>query len=352
MFSSFGASGSFFVMPVCYHPTTVMMVDDDAEFSKTLALYMTDRLSFVSFSSTDSAIDYVKNTFHHSMFTNRCLSHTAQKHQLDFLAIRNEVYNVNRFKEILISIVDYDMPNKNGLELINTMEFPPEVLFNAYIMLSGSITSALDPRIAGQNIANSFISKASPDFADKLMLMVNEKCESIFQWYSYMPARMLAADPTEMTSFLSDKNCVQLLDDYVRDNNVCEMYLFDKQGSYLFLDKDANLSWMFVRNELGVENTIRLADKYHAPQFVIDALKGREVILSLYEKEDFERIKTINWDNYILPATTFKSSNQYVERLGISSQSTYYYAFSKVFPEHGIDKSKILSYQTFLNEND
>jgi CheY-like chemotaxis protein len=351
MFSSFGASGSFFVMPVCFHPTTAIVVDDDANFSKTLSLYLSDKLSILPFVSTDLAIDYVKNKLHHTMFTSRCLTNTAQSQQLNFSAIRHEVYNVNRFKEILMSIVDYDMPNKNGLELINTMQFPPEVLFNAYIMLSGSIVSETDPRIAGESIAKSFISKADPDFAEKLLSMVKDKCESIFQWYSYIPARLLANDPAEKTSFLFDKNCVQLLDEYVTQHNICEMYLFDKQGSYLFLDKDANLSWMFVRSELGIENTIKMATQYHAPQSVIEALKKREVILSLYEKEDFERIKTIHWDHYLLPAKTFTSSNKYVEQLGIKSQSTYYYAFSNEFVEHGIDKTRILSYQTFLDEN-
>lgn len=32
--------------------------------------------------------------------------------------------------------------------------------------------------------------------------------------------------------------------------------------------------------------------------------------------------------------------------------ANYYYAFTDSFPEHGIDKEKILSFQAFLNHTD
>lgn len=89
--------------------------------------------------------------------------------RLNVLAIRNEVYNPDRFKEMVSTIVDYDMPNKNGIELINTMELPSDVLFYTFIMLTANISSPNDPRIAGQGIRdNQLINKDDAECLNKM----------------------------------------------------------------------------------------------------------------------------------------------------------------------------------------
>jgi hypothetical protein len=136
----------------------------------------------------------------------------------------------------------------------------------------------------------------------------------------------------------------------MNEHHICEMYLFDKQGSCIFLDEEANLSWLFVRNETGIENSIKLAEQYHAPTSVISALKEKQVILSLYEKEDFERRKIIDWDQYLLPATVFTGDDKYITSFKLNPHSNYYYAFTNKFPDHGIEQDKILSYKAFLKQ--
>ena len=165
------------------------------------------------------------------------------------------------------------------------------------------------------------------------------------------------------------------------------MYLFDRQGSYLFLNEDADLSWFIIRSEKGMENSIQKALEFGAPDTVITALKERKVVLSLYEECDFSSIREklfreqlkaakknkkdekeaeveteikieLNWDKYLHPASVFESKINRLEALGVTSDgsnsgdtpSKYYYAFIKDFPEHGIDKSRILSYKEFLSQ--
>lgn len=161
-------------------------------------------------------------------------------------------------------------------------------------------------------------------------------------------------NPNENNSFLFDGNFISIFDNYLKENDICEFYLFDKQGSYIFLDSDANLSWLFIRNATGMENSIILAQKYNAPKHIIDALKSKECILSLYEKSDFEQRKSINWDDYLLPASIFESDRKFLgffSNLVSSNNSNepqYYYSFTNQFPNHGIKKENILSYKEFL----
>lgn len=99
-------------------------------------------------------------------------------------------------------------------------------------------------------------------------------------------------------------------------------------------------------------NSIQLAKQYHAPTWVIDAIQSKEKLLSLYEKEDFEHLKTIDWESYLLPTTVFKSDDRDMKVFNLGSNHNYYYAFADEFTGYPIDKKKILSYRSYLNSLD
>ena len=114
----------------------------------------------------------------------------------------------------------------------------------------------------------------------------------------------------------------------------------------MLLDNEANLYWLFVRNDNGMVNSITRAKELGAPQSIIEDLESKKFILSLYEKADFESRAHIDWDKYLLKADFFKDEAKKLEVFNHCPSD--YYAFTQNFPEHGIDKSKILSYSDFL----
>lgn len=356
----FSSLDGLFIMPVCYHPTTILSVDDDKDFSESLAAQISDKACLLSFDSPEKASEFTKSIHHYLPFTERCMIKEGDSIKFNFMAIRDEIYNAERFKEIAINVTDYDMPKINGIDLIRTMEFQPEIFQYSHIILTGKISKEFKEKLAELGLNQEYIGKDDPDYVDKLLALIEKRLTKIFQMYSYIPARMLSRDTNENTFFLFDANFGKLLHSHMKDNEICELYLFDKQGSYLFLDKDANLSWLFVRNETGIENSIKLATQYGAPKSVIEALKSKKVILSLYQKEDFENRKTIDWDKYLVPASVFEceetSLNFFKDLIPESYKENktplqYYYAFTKNFPDNGIDKSKILSYEEFLQNS-
>lgn len=355
MFSSM--DGSLFIMPACYYPTRALSVDDDKSFLDMLLIEVSDKISILCFDQPEKAMDYIKSNHQYFPFTERCLVQNGNNTELNFMAIRNELYNADRFKIIFVVVTDYDMPGIDGIELIHTMEFPKEISQYNLVIMTGKISDGFKEKLARLGLNTEYISKDDPEAIKKLLELIKKRSCKIFQWYSYVPARILSHDPNERTSFLFDGNFAPILNSHIQENGICEFYLFDKQGSYLFLNESAKLSWLFMRNEMGIANSIQKATYYDAPKSVIDALKSKEVILSLYEKEDFEARKNINWSEYLLPAKVFESDDTYLSffpDLISESQKAqhlptkYYYAFTEQFPENGIDTSKILSYKKFL----
>lgn len=365
MFSSLG--GSMFIMPVCYYPTTMLSVDDDEYFLEFLSLKFEKKLPILCFNSPSEAIEYTKSKHHYLPFTARCITEENDGIKFNLMTLRNEFLNPDRFKAIFIVATDYDMPGISGLELIKTMEFQPEISQYSHIIVTGKVSDEFKEKVAKMGKSDEYIRKDDPDYVNKLIQLAKSRSERIFQWYSYIPARILSRNIKEKASFFFDGNFNPIFNSHLKEKNICEFYVFDKQGSYIFLDADANLSWLFIRNENGIENSINLAKQYGAPPKIIDALKSKKFILSLYEKEDFDiRIRkninrSIDWDKYILPATVFESDEHYLgffpnllpdTIMGKKNTPKYYYAFADDFPDNGIDKDQILSYKTFLQEQE
>ena len=343
---------SLFNFPVCYHPTTVIFIDDEPAFLEILSAKLADRLSVLCFNEPALALDFAKTQHNYSPFRERCWNNDGNDQPLlNFETIRNEIYNKDRFNEILVNVTDYDMPYINGIEVAKTMEFKSDIPRYAHIFLTGKASNDFKEMVKNRD----FIGKDDPDFIEHLLTLIDDKAIILFSNYSHEVALKLSRDPEERTVVLFDGNFSEVLNSYLKDNNICEFYLFDKQGSYIMLDANASPSWLFVRNEIGMENSIRLAKKHGAPQNIIDALESRNFLLSLYEDEDVKKLRKINWDDYLLPAQRFESNDKYFDVIGdlkSETQPVYYYAYSKHFPDHGINKVDLLSYNDFLNASE
>ena len=401
----------FIVMPVCYHPTTVLAVDDERDFLDALETDFSDHLSLLCFDNPEVAIEYVKNSrelripfaarlhltgkndtdvcgfsrmlettiqdfihpfpkdldmsfvkpqeelidvastdqtrmherfddfkfsqyilsenalYYYNKLNNECewvssdramlkKLNNALPNEIDILTIkqldeiteitrhnrpdklgfsiidvRNEVYNKNRLKEIILVTTDYDMPGKNGLEFIKTVAFPGITLEHVLIIVTGKNSEEFKRRLSELSLPTEYIVKEEPEWVNKLLKLVEEKTSRVFQDCSQKMLRILSEDTNEEACFVFDKEFGDIFTSYLKENNICEMYLFDRQGSYLFLDENGDLSWFIIRSERGMENSIQKAIEYGAPQSVIDALKTREIVLSLYEDNDFSKSK-------------------------------------------------------------
>ena len=121
----------------------------------------------------------------------------------------------------------------------------------------------------------------------------------------------------------------------------------------MFLDNQGIPSWLFVRNEMGMEHSLAFAKSHKAPRSVIDALESKNAILSLYEESDINHLTTINWDDYLLPTLKLATDLRFLEDFTKANPpSPYYYAYTNLFPAFELDKSKVVSYKNYLDSCD
>lgn len=332
-------------IPGVFYPTTILSVDDDQVAIDAVVAALAGHYKTIPFLDPNKALDFLTDKTG-KFFRGRAISNKIDQGILGF---RQEPYNDKRFDDVLIAIIDYDMPDKSGFDVWQNVGLNDYYHSHdhSYILFTAKKYSDFQEELANEAVGKNFISKFDPNHPKYLLEAINNLTTGMFQRVSHGIANILNQDDSEKTSFLNDGNFLSILNPYIHEHNICEGYLFDKQGSLMFLDEKANLSWLFVRNEQGVKNSIERARTFGAPESVIESLRSKEMILSLYEKEDFESRDHIDWDKYLLKAHVFKDEGKKLEVFEHRS-SDYYYAFTDNFPEHGINKDKILSYDDFL----
>lgn len=135
------------------------------------------------------------------------------------------------------------------IEFIKAVAFPGITLEHMVIILTGKISDEFKPKLNTLSLPTDYIGKNDPDRVKKLLQIVEEKTSRVFQECSYKVLTVLSQDSKEDACFTYDIEFGEIFTAYIAENNICEIYLFDRQDSCLFLDDNANLSWFIIRND-------------------------------------------------------------------------------------------------------
>lgn len=346
MFDDFKKDSKWSI-PFVFYPTTVFLVDDDKDFLQMTSLLLREKFSIQCFSDANLAIETInaeKDNFNNG-------DYLKEHFNGNVLVPRKEVLNPDRFKRHIISVFDNDMPNMTGAEAIKNAGFKgcETNKLEYYILFTAARAADLkEMKDNYELLSQCEISKFDKDCIEKLEKQINTYHQDAFRFVGDDMGFALVKGPGR-TSLFCVSEFIPIWNAYFKTHSICEGYLFDSQGSMMFLDAKGNLSWFIVRNEHGVEHGIEKSAQYGAPQKIIEALKTKEYILSLHEDDDFKNKQNIQWDRYLLKTSVLKD-DALDSTTGHHRPGTYYYAFTGDFPEHGIETDKILSYENFLKQ--
>jgi len=327
----------------CYYPTSVVFIDDNRSFLDNILLGFDENINTISFTEPSKAIEYLKN---HALisFTRNYLKSLKDNDSLegfnvsnvehgyvdvDILNIHRIIYNPRRFSTAIVVVVDYTMPEMNGIELCRSLkEFPFK-----FVLITGDATlnNAIEAFNAG--LIHQFIPKSHSDFIIKLQNTIYNLQEKQFaESCSTIMKNLSITMPTN----LSDPVLNDFIKEFFKKNRIVEYYLINRSGCFLMAKSNGGLSWLVIKSEDEMAEYESAAIDNYGKEKIISEIRSREKVLFLNTEDDHVNVTVDNWENYLYPA----------EKL-VGEYNTYYYSHVSQITNNDFFTDKIISYDMY-----
>lgn len=240
------------MIPICYHPTTIILIDDDVHYLNNISLHLPHKYANFKFytnprSGLKAIEEYLKTPI-----INKRLNYYEQQNshnindlfKINFHNLTNELYNDDRFQEISTIVVDYNMPRINGLELLN--EFKNDNVLK--ILLTGDADEHIAIQAFNDQLIDYYIKKQDPK-AEQILF---QKILAAQKRYFLNFTKQLIKDIPKNNKFpiaIFDSNFEKYFFDLVHDLKIIEYYQFEQVGSYILIDANGNEHCLFTQNE-------------------------------------------------------------------------------------------------------
>lgn len=243
-----------------FHPSTVLMLDDNRSFLEALRLNINGRAPVQIFTSPTYAISKVEQSRHP----------ISKQVDFSFQAVCDLISNPKRFETISVAVVDYDMPEMNGIEFCRAIAGSGV----KRLMLTAAADHELAVKAFNEGIIENFILKSDPDLYMSLEFSI-AKLQYDHFWGNF--GSLSWKDQNGRLTKPSVSNA--LFSESCGKTSPSEHYLVDQHGSFLLLGYDGTQTWMIIRTEeeiagfqqvattslISDEIINKIAQKTHAP---------------------------------------------------------------------------------------
>lgn len=263
-----------------YYPTTIVCVDDDNLFLRTLSQFLKESSLISCFNAPKNAVSFFQKytpILPKIDFLRGCLEtdkYDMLKHMpvdLNASSLKELRNNELRHSEVSVLITDYNMPEMNGIDLCRELrELPMKK-----ILLTGEADYQQAVAAFNEGIIDSFVRKDSPTIADDIFFQIQKLTK---EYFIENTKRLLSHLETDYLLPLSDPKFIAFFNEWCKKHHICEYYLIDKVGNFLLIDEQGNKSYFIVHTDRTLNNFIELhGDDEDAIDF-IRAVKSREKV--------------------------------------------------------------------------
>ena len=332
------------IVPFVIRPATVVCVDDDIQYLKSLSAYLKILgISHLMFSSSPKAIKYLEKISKEQDWIRSWVitsdaedavmgTFTAPKLMLPIKPLIEQIRNDNRFCEVSCACFDHKMPKKTGLEAIELLK---DRRYKT-AMLTGQMPSDDAVENLNEKIIDVYVNKHQPQAIKRIAELI----ERARQVYFKNGLDYIVSKNERLSKVLFDEKFNAFYDKFVEDNNYCESYMIDDFCSLALFDKKMKAAILAVLHDEEFDayyETASMADQKPNEE-VLNLIKGRKAFPFFYG-HDIANIEPKEWGSYLVPANKVKGSD-------------IFYSVIDDVKKYGIETEGLTGYADFLAKQD
>lgn len=312
-----------------YYPTTVVVVDDNTDFLVNFSLLLNEDIAFKLYSSPLNALQSLNRDDFSSQIASQSLSSfqgncdaSIQDNiiSVDVSKIKSVAGDKNRFSENAIAIVDYDMPDMDGLQFCQMLNKNVKK-----IMISGVADEKIAVDAFNRGIIDKFILKN-----DEQTISEINNCIYEFQnKYMYEKTQILKNTLNlKAYGFLNDPAFINYFFDLLKRLEVVEYYLLNNPTGFLLFNQEGEAKRLLVMDDDEIASHAEVVADQDGPHALLEMLDKKDVVPYFWQTGGFYTNETEDWQSCIYPSYRLESAQNYyvaiVEDINISEFGNHY----------------------------
>lgn len=322
-------------MPYFHHPIKVIFLDDNRQFLDALDLEFGEKFDMLTFTESEEALraitkhgQYITNNVF--KITNDVNNDTTTERVIGFEVnnLLSRIYDKTRFDEAAILVVDYEMPDINGIDFCHKLK--ETKIFK--IMLTAEADKDIAIKAFNDGVIHKFILKTNEELHSELALAIQELTRGYFR---NVLNNIINAHNHLTNALFSNPLYLQLFSGVVSQTQAVEYYLVDNSGSFVFFDEKAKPTWLIVKHNKELDEQIELLHGYDVPDQIMNGVIKKEKILFLPSSSEYK--KTVgDWVKYMFDSKKLDDN--------------YYYSIVSGQLTDSIDWERVVSYSAYKEE--
>lgn len=267
-----------------FHPTQIVLIDDDINFLGNLSLQLDADLAYLLFDSTQKALAYlnrrqsstiVRDRFFRETQPSRGKNGTAEDSrnllEIDIEAISQEMHSSDRFSQISVVLVDYAMPQMDGLQFCESITDPHV----KKILFTGVATESLAVDAFNEGLIDQYIRKHEHAVYDRLNRAIRQ-----FQRDYILDLFVAAADvlPLAVPDMLADPGIAGLIEELRKQSDLVEYYIACDPDGFFFATSEGKLKRVVTRTKRDLAMLGARLDKTDMPKDLTRRVTAAELI--------------------------------------------------------------------------
>lgn len=270
----------------CYFPTRTLFVDDSSEFLEGLSLnFSSENRSYKYMKSAKSALDLLNQANQEFFWYKRYLRNLEEEElekklvEFNISDFYRQMFNKSRFKIITTVVVDYDMPEMDGLTFCEKITNPN--IFK--IMLTGAADKNVALEAYDRGLIQAFIPKQEEQVYTLLAERIKKGTDNYFANLSNVI--FMGLEREKHNAFMKDNNFADFFKKLLQENDISEFYLAEGTGSYVLLNRNGEIDIFNLMPEEDVNQLYEEAQEHKVSKKELELLKNREKVVYTFGLE-------------------------------------------------------------------
>ena len=322
-----------------FHPTTAVVVDDNQTFLETLSINLEDGLVCQLFDDPLLAIQYITAAYQSKQLNPNSLladnwddlddcDFATHNLKLNIDKIIAPLKNKDRFNEISVIVLDFSMPDLNGVEFIDLLNKTIGVHPFKIIMVTGEADQNLAVQLFNAGKIHKFLLKSQ----DNLDSLISDSIKEMQHLYhTEISSSIVSSLALTTAPCLVDPVFIEKFYRICQENKTIEYYLYENTGSFVLVDAEGktNILAVCAISELGLY--AELAEDAGVNAALVEQIKQGIVLPFFGSIDSFMEAEIDAWHANVYPAQQIRGKQVYYYSLINDTKICKSLAFIKIF---------------------